>query len=422
MNSRKFPNKALVLGRIGLVRSLGREGILVALAREGNLVFEKASRYVKEFICLPHLEINMEEALGVLEEYGARQEVKPVVFLNGESDVFLFSKYRNRLAEYFHIHLASHELIVNLIDKGKFGVLAAHNNLCVPKSIIPANVGEYLQAAIKIGLPCVLKPIGQRRWHNNKIIDSIGFRKALLINSLEELKDILDKVPQIIGEAVIQQYIAGEDNRHYDFHAYIDKSGHVRGTLVGQKIRTYPIHFGQGCYTHYVDEPNISDLCLKTLIKIGYTGAANINLKQDVKTGQYYILEINPRFSIWTIFDFHCGVNLPLLQYMDAIGLKVPTVSPHGFPRRWLWVHSDIKAFIDYRRNRQLSFRSWLRSYFNIKGKIEFHLFSRDDPLPLIAFWIINFRLFCSRIIGYIKTVLGKIKLLKIVGFGKMFH
>lgn len=410
MNLLKYPNKALVLGRIGLVRSLGREGISVILARESNLVFEKASRYTKEFIYLPQLETKTEEVLGVLEEYGAKQEVKPVVFLNGESDVMFFSKYRNRLTKYFHIHLASHELIVNLIDKGKFGILAAQNDLCVPKSMIFDTVEEYLDAASEIGLPCILKPIDQRRWHDDKIIKFMGIRKALLINSIQELKNIFDEIPQIIGEVIIQQYIAGEDNRHYDFHAYLDNSGCARGTIIGQKIRTYPIHFGQGCYTHYVEKPEIRDLCLKTLKKIGYTGAANINLKQDVNTGKYYILEINPRFSLWTIFDSHCGVNLPLLQYQDAIGKDVQTVSSHGFPRRWLWVHTDIKAFIDYRKKGELSFPSWLRSYFNIKGKIEFHLFSKDDPLPLIAFWMINFRLLCCKIYNYIKKHLIKIK------------
>ena len=410
MNLRKYLNKALVLGRIGLVRSLGREGISVILAREGNLVFERASRYAKEFIYLPQLEIKTAEALGVLEQYAAKQEVKPVVFLNGESDVLFFSNYRNKLANYFHIHLASHELIVNLIDKGKFGILSAQNDLCVPRSMIFNTVEEYLDATIEIGLPCILKPIGQRLWHDDKIIEFMGVRKALLINSIQELKVIFNKIPQIVGEVIIQQYIAGEDNRHYDFHAYLDKSGCAKGTIIGHKIRTFPIHFGQGCYTHYVEEPEIRDLCLKTLNKIGYTGAVNINLKQDEKTGKYYIIEINPRFSLWTIFDSHCGVNLPLLQYQDAIGMDLQTVSPHGFPRRWLWVHTDIKAFIDYRKNGELSFLSWMRSYFNIKGKIEFHLFSRDDPLPLIAFWIINFRLLCCKIYNYIKKYLNKNK------------
>lgn len=408
MTEKKYLSKALVLGRISLVRSLGREGIDITLAREDSLVFERSSRYTKEFVRLPNLLTGQAEALEILEQYGMNQKHKLVAFFNGESDVMLFSENRERLSKYFHIILADHKLISGLVDKGKFGLLAAKYDLPVPQTITPLNFSDCLEAAKTIGYPCILKPITQRRWHEPEIFNALGSRKAILVENEKRLIEILEMLPPVSGHEMIQQYIPGYDQNHYDFHAYIDKNKNVRGMVVGHKIRINPVHFGQGCYTHYIHEPHVIDTCLDALTKIGYIGAANINIKRHAVTGKNYILEINPRFSLWTIFDAACGVNQPLLQYLDALDLEPPSLRPTGKPVRWLFLGADFKAMKAYRRHGELTFYGWLKSFFSYKGKIEFHVFAWDDPLPLADCWAIKFYVFGRRVISFIMHGLWK--------------
>jgi predicted ATP-grasp superfamily ATP-dependent carboligase len=403
MANKQWNHKALVLGRISLVRSLGREGIEVVLAREGIRAFERASRYCNDFICLPMLPAGIDEALAILERFGAEQKRKPVAFFNGESDVMLFSEHRERLGEFYEISLASHELINSLIDKGKFGSLAKKYDLPIPKTITPKSEDECIEAGNTIGYPCIIKPISQRRWHSPEIFNAIGYRKAILAKNQEELEHIMKLIPPIRGGEMVQQYIPGDDPNHYDFHAYIDRGGTLRGSIVGHKIRTYPIHFGQGCYTHYMEEPGVEETCMDTLTKIGYTGAANINVKRHAETGKDYILEINPRFSLWTIFDSLCGVNLPVQQYLDSIGEEVPILKPNGSPQRWLWFGSDFKAMKAYRKSGELTLLKWVKSFFNVPGKIEHHIFAWDDPLPLLCSWWYRYLVFTGRAFRYIK-------------------
>jgi len=395
--------EALVLGRISLVRSLGRSGIPITLAREKYSVLERASRYVKKFIELPNLDIESEKAIERLIEYGKSRPEKPVAFFNGESDVRLFSQNRELLSEYFHIVLADHELITQLADKNMFCELAVKHDLSVPQTIVPDSESQLYEAARINEFPFILKPIRQRIWHQPEYYNKIGYRKAILIENEKELENIIKMIPPIDGKIMIQQYIPGPDPNHYDFHCYIDKTGVPRGAVLGHKIRTYPIHFGQGCYTHYIDEPEIEQLCLETLKKINYIGAANINLKRHSETGQVYILEINPRFSLWTIFDSLCGINMPLLQYMDALNMEIPEVKPSGKPQRWLWFGADLKAMIAYRKCKELTFLRWLKSLFAYKGHIEFHIFAWDDPAPLVYNFWIKFRDFLVRFINFIK-------------------
>jgi D-aspartate ligase len=400
---RRYLHQALVVGRIGLVRCLGREGIPVALARESDRVFARASRYCQEFIRLPNLSANEEEAVEILEKYGRRQEEKPIVFMNAESDVLLFSKYREQLSSLFHIMLAPHDLLVDLINKNRFARLAGVNDFPVPRTLTPESREECLDAADQIGYPCIIKPIRQRQWQSARIINKIGYTKAVLVSGPTELKAVLDLLPPIDGHEMVQQYIPGNDQQHYDLSTYIDPEGRVRGCIIGHKLRTYPVHFGSGCYTRFVDEPAIEDLCLNSLKKIGYTGVADVNLKRHAETGQYYILEINPRYSLWSVFNYACGVNLPLLQYCDVLGIEMPDQQADGRAQRWLWFGNDFKSLLGYRRVEELTVWGWVKSFFIYKGKIEFHVFAWDDPIPLaVAMWL-SISKFLGRLGSYIK-------------------
>lgn len=376
---------ALVIGRIGLVRSLGRAGVPVALARESGSVFERASRYCRTFLRLPNLDQNPEDAVSRLEEFGITQSSRPVVFLNGEADVLLFSRYRERLNKYFRILLPDGALLERLVDKSSFATLSEELNLPTPRTVIPMVPEDCFAAAEQVGYPCIIKPFRQRRWHTDEIIARLGLTKAILVHNADHLRNLLPLLPPIDGHEMIQEYVPGADSDHYDFHTYIRSDGRIRGSLVGHKLRTYPIHFGQGCYTRYVDEPQVEGVCLSALDRLNYRGVANINVKRHARTGKIYLLEINPRYSLWCGLDAACGVNMPLLQYADAVGRELPDRRADGKPRRWLWVGNDIKAAFQYRRCGELTISRWLRSYFSERGQIVFQVFALDDPGPWLA-------------------------------------
>jgi len=401
--SRGRQRKALVSGRIGLVRSLGREGIPVVLARDGRTVFERASRYCREFLTLPNYAACAEAALEALCEYGARQEEKPVAFFNGETDLVLFSQHRETLSEYFEILLAPHPLVRSLVDKDAFGMLAAEHDLPVPRTLTPKTRREVFEAAEQLGYPCVVKPVTQCRWHDPRILEALGLRKAMLVSSPDEMESLLDRLPDVDGGEMVQQYIPGDDSQHFDCHLYLDRNGTPRGTVVGQKLRIYPIHFGSGCYARRVDNPEVESVSLQALAKLGYTGAANINLKRHAATGEYHILEINPRFSLWTILDAAAGVNLPLMQYCEAVGEELPVPTPPQHPVYWRWLGADVRALAGYRRSGEMTRRQCLRSLFSYRRNTQFHVFAWDDPLPVAASWWFGSRYGMRRLGSFLK-------------------
>jgi predicted ATP-grasp superfamily ATP-dependent carboligase len=387
---------------MGLVRSLGREGIPVVLGRESRQVFERKSKYSREFVLIPGFDSKPDKTLELLTEIGQNYNEKPVVFFNGESDVLFFSKYRDRLSQYYNIVLADDEMIKDLLNKDRFSILSDKFSLPTPKTFIINTKNEFKKYVPETGFPFVIKPVKQRLWHQPNILEAIGLHKALLINNQNELDSFLLRYPDETFDLLLQQYIPGTDSDHYDLHTYIDKSGNEKGTVLGRKIRTYPVHFGIGCYTHYEDLQEVNELCIDALNKINYRGVANINLKKHSQTGEFYIFEVNPRFSIWTIIDTACGVNLPMQAYNDALDIPTENLIPHGKPQRWLYFNSDFKAMIGYRKYGELTIWGWVKSYFSYKGKIEFHVFAWDDPIPLLFVFWTNFISFFKRSLNFI--------------------
>ena len=101
----------------------------------------------------------------------------------------------------------------------------------------------------------------------------------------------------------------------------------------------------------------------------------------DSKDGKYKLIEINARPWGWHTIAIAAGVDLPYLSYLDILGEEV---RQNGFTEGIKWMHmvTDIPtAAIELLKGRMK-----LAEYFDtFKGKKQFAVWSRDDPMPFIA-------------------------------------
>jgi predicted ATP-grasp superfamily ATP-dependent carboligase len=92
----------------------------------------------------------------------------------------------------------------------------------------------------------------------------------------------------------------------------------------------------------------------------------------------------------------YCGINLPLVQYLDLTGQRP---APRREPTegvKWLESIADFHAFQQYHERGELTFKDWLKSLW---GARVFALFAWDDPLPFLV--ARKFGLSYSRILQY---------------------
>jgi len=373
---------ALVFGGIGLIRSLGEAGIPV-IAAGGPGRFEYSSRYVQRSMIFS--DYDSSAFIDELIRAGKQFESKPTVFTDSDMALKAFSRHREVLEQYYHFLFADKELIEDLVDKRRFGILAKTHHLPIPLTYVPKDADDLKAISELLQYPCIIKPENQELWARKDVAEAIfggEFSKALKIQSSKELLSICRKLAALGNENnyVIQEYIDGRDEMLYDLHVYLDGHSEVRAAFVGQKIRTYPIHFGMGCYTRSVDRPDIIKVGVSALRNLGYKGAANMNLKV-APDGRITILEINPRYSLWTYLGARCKINIPLINYMDLIGKPYSSPTTYTTNVYWCLGGNDLRAFLRYRASGEWTFRLWLGSLFHRKV---YQYFNWYDPLPFV--------------------------------------
>lgn len=382
-------------GELGVVRCLGRMGVHVVLVSEYEHPISRYSKYTREFVEIRGFYSRKDEALAGLIAYAQRQAVKPVIFPTADPDLEFLSQYREQLAPYYHMFVSRAEIIENYTDKGKFSTYALSHGYPIPATSIPDNLDDVVAIADQVAYPVILKPVVPMSWGREEIRRIVNSKKAIRAESKEELLRYYRDIAVYDREMVIQEYIPGRDDRLYSLHVYIDRRGEALGWFVGRKIRTFPAYAGIGCYVISVHLPELVDIGIEILRKVDYTGLALLQFKQDPRTGDYKLLEINPRVSSWNQLATECGVNLPLIAWRDTAGLPVTPQRTQQDGVKYFFFEHDLHAFLEYRREGDCTLGEWLASY---RGRKVFQYFATDDLRP----WWIETR-------GLLQRGLGKV-------------
>lgn len=370
-------------GALCTVRALGRQGVPVTVVSEEERSYASMSRYCSESYIYPNLTRNPDEAIEFLQSYAKRQEVKPVLFPTADPDLMMFSRFSEELKEGFHLILPEREIVESFSDKKKFSKIAKEQDFPVPKTIAPTGIDEVEECSRELSYPVILKPDNPYAWKNTNIQVLAGYKKAIRIDSREQLISTYTEISRYDPNLLIQEYIYGPDEDHYDIHIYMDKKSNPVAFFTGQKLRIYPAYAGSGCFVRSRLIEPIVDISFNMLKKVKYTGLANINFKRDSVSGQYKLLEINPRVSQWNVLASECGINLPYIAYADATGVPYQHVKEQEEDKYYISFKSDFKAFLEYRRNNDWTLKQYILSL--MKRKIVHQVYARDDLKPFFV-------------------------------------
>jgi len=232
-------------------------------------------------------------------------------------------------------------------NKAKTIALAEDLGIPIPKTFLSGNPLSKLS---RLRYPAILKPAfgsgGASIVHNPK--DAL----ALCRTTLKE------------REFVIQELVRGDG---YGFFALYNK-GNRRAHFMHRRIRETPPTGGPSSAAESVLVPELLALGSKLLDQLSWHGVAMVEFKRDGESGEFKLLEINPKF--WGSLDLaiSAGVNFPYLAAcMVAYGDIEPPSSYDAL--RYCWPFPD-----DFRhlRARPESFLSVLRDWcdFSVKKNV----------------------------------------------------
>lgn len=394
---------AFVLGmnETGLtaVRCLGREGITV---RGFDIAAKRVafrSRYCRGGVCPDPLH-QPDELVRFLRGQ-VRDGSQQVVLLPTSDLFFLFlSRHRARLADKFLMNLPAEDVAESVVNKRSLYKLAAANRTAFPKSFFPSTYEEALAIRSTLRYPAFIKPYWGHEWRRH----FGGRHKGFKVQSSDEFLARFREVLESGHSALVQSYVTSADDNLFSLSLYIGQRGEVLGAFPRRQVRQYPPN--SGTVSLAISERNAELVANGTRFcrSIGYRGIAGLEYKRDREDNEYKLLDFNPRLMLSDALTAYCGINLPLLQYLDLTGQKPAPRREYVEGVTWLESIADFRAFKQYHQSGELGFKQWWNS---IRRARVFALFAWDDPLPFLV--ARKFGLSYGRILEYvIKDVLHR--------------
>ncbi len=371
-------NPALVLGLfetgLGVGRSLGREGVrVIGLDFKKDIGFY--SRYIDPIIC-PHPLDEREEFIQFLLKIGREEKHKPLLFVTSDDFLKAISRNREGLLQHFLFNLPDKDIIEAITDKFQQYELARKVGMSVPETYFPANISQVRGLREKISYPVLIKAHDVNSWRRYISSTVKGF---MAVNE----RDLIDKFRMVFdngSDAIVQEVINGPDNRHFKICCYISNKGRNLLSFTLQKIRQYPIRFGVGSVVQSVDYPELKEMGERFFASIGYSGVGSAEFKLDERDGRLKLIELNPRYWQQNALADKCGMNFPLVDYLEVTGQNPEPVSEYRNGVKWVNIYMDFNSFLAYRNESKLTLKDWLVS---LKGKKVFSDFARDDIQPV---------------------------------------
>ncbi|HEX6983579.1 MAG TPA: ATP-grasp domain-containing protein [Balneolaceae bacterium] len=378
-------NPVLVIGEMGLVRSLGEMDLPLFLGTEIEKNIAAHSRYVKQrFFFSPY---DSEEFIDELCELGYYFKKKPVILSDDDRAILNISENRNKLKAYYLFLYPERKTVNKILNKQYFSELAERHELPVPVSYQTTSSRDFREVASKINYPCIIKPTQRHFWWGDDFIEQMGhYQKAVKCSDLYQFKDTCQKISEVNPSVVIQEYVEGDDKQHYSANLFVDERGKLQGYYIARKKRIYPIKAGTGSYVETVVNPAVLEISMKIVEKLGLRGLVNIQFKQDSRTAEYKLLEIHARNSLWSLLGAKAGANLAYLYYNYLVyGLHHDNVIKARPNIKYFNLSKDVRALLAYRNEGKLTVAEWWQS---LRGERIFAAFSWKDPLPaLFKIW-----------------------------------
>lgn len=359
---------------LGVLRTLARKDIPIILLDSDHCI-SKYSRFKKKFIRSPHPS-QAENYLRFLIDLAKKEKIDGwVIFPNSDEAVYVLSRYKEILENYYRIPIPGWEVIRNVYIKKETYQVAEKNGIPIPKMYNTNSLNRLVESDLQY--PLVIKPSIRDHFYNKTRI------KAFRINNKEELIKTYQQVRDVIDpeEILVQDFIPGGPTNLYSFCPFF-KDGKVITGVAGRRARQHPMDFGHAStYVELVDIPELRSLAEKFLGLINFYGIAEVEFMQDPRDNEYKLIEVNPRVWGWHTIAIAAGVDMPYLLYQDMIGQEIE-VPPSLKQIKWTRLTTDIPTvFLEIIKGK-MRVSQYMAS---MRGQKVDAVLSVDDPLPFVA-------------------------------------
>jgi carbamoyl-phosphate synthase large subunit len=198
-----------------------------------------------------------------------------------------------------HTYLPTREQL-ELRSKVRLAELGRDSGLTVPKQTTVFDVNEFYSIEQKISYPFVVKGV---------------FYGAQVCHSLDDAISAFHDVTAKWGlPVIVQKFHPGSE---FDVVVLGDGKGEILGAVPMKKL--YITDKGKAWAGVVVQDPELIKVAAKFIRATKWRGPCEVEVMRTPE-GEYYLIEVNPRFPAWTVLAAGAGQNLPWATAQLALG------------------------------------------------------------------------------------------------------
>lgn len=325
MSPHRTSDSVIVLGNhapgcVAGTRSLGRRGVPSTIASEDSTIPAFASRYCTERVVTPDPFGDLSNYSDTLLRLARRPDVRTLVPFR-EPDVYVLSKHRAEFSEHVATLWPELATLRRAQDRVELIDAAVDADVPVPRTQLLSDVDEWDREQVVKARYSMLCDEYAADLSSDEVVE-MGKTRYLQPGrepDRDSLREVMSHTP------IVQEYVPGTE---YTFRALYDRGEPV---ITSQKrlVRGQKYPRGPSVYHESVSDPELEAVGRALLDHLVWHGVASVGFMEDRRTGEFKLLEINPRFWASLPLDIHAGLDYPY-YYWRLAGEEPITGSPEA--------------------------------------------------------------------------------------------
>lgn len=363
------------------LRSLAKHGVHTIAASEMESPPAFSSRYADETHRIPSFKDDVVAYKDGLLSLAKREDVRAIATFR-EMDVYVLSKFAEEFGE--HVEPLWPEIGSLRIahDRKRLVEAAEEAGVGAPETQLLSETDDWDDEQIVKDRYAVLTG----DYIDSYAEDQYGLPggTTYLEPGKEPDREALQK--KAGHDPIVQEHVSGDE---YAVWALYDH-GEPVATCLKHQVRGFQYEGGTSVCRETVEVPGLEEAGTKLLDHLDWHGPASVQMIRDDETGEFRLLEINPRFWVSLSCAVRAGLDFPYYFWRMANGEKLRTtdeyevgVATHLLRGELVHLHSVLRGTNPYVEPPSFRERAWevAKSCFD---QPNFDYLTLDDPGPFV--------------------------------------